>query len=454
MPSSPDKKRPKKSSNPDHRRSTHVPAPHDAEIERRLESFVKPAIYAEAQYYRQLGMRNRILTLPVMMALILGMIWRRIPGVCELQRTMARERILWVQPQRVSQSSLSDRFLEFPAELIERVLYRVLETLPAREQARTRPLPPILGEVRSRFAGMYAVDATTLEPLFRKVGSLQDKKGQPVTLGGHVSAAVDLHTHLPCRLWWSSNPHTNEKAMTDDILAWLPRNSLMVFDLGYFSYALFDAITAQGSWFVTRMRNQASYQVTKVLLNRRHVRDQIVQLGVHQTSCQHPMRLIEVCINGTWHRYLTNVLDPKRLSIVEVVEVYDARWKIETSFLLVKRLLDLSYLWVGSQNGVWLQVLATFLFYSVLIDLCDDVADELGVRLEQISVEMVYRGLYHYSVAVAQGDWDGSAPAYFAQDPKGLGIIKRERPRDGPTTIEIIRRAILEFPLPEAELDT
>ncbi|RRR74246.1 MAG: hypothetical protein EI684_07500 [Candidatus Viridilinea halotolerans] len=184
------------------------------------------------------------------------------------------------------------------------------------------------------------------------------------------------------------------------------------------------------------------------------MRDQIIQLGLHKDPCQQPMRLCEVCIDGTWHRYLTNVLDPKRLSIVEVVAVYDARWKIETSFLLVKRLLDLSYLWVGSHNGVWLQVLATFLFYSVLIDLCDDVADELGVRLDQISVEMVYRGLYHYSVALAQGDWEGTAPAYFAQDPKGLGIIKRERPRDGPTTTEIIRRAILDFSLPDAGIDT
>ncbi|MFN8505777.1 hypothetical protein [Kouleothrix sp.] len=96
-----------------------------------------------------------------------------------------------------------------------------------------------------------------------------------------------------------------------------------------------------------------------------------------------------------WQRYLTNVLDPKRLSIVEVVALYDARWKRETSFLLIKRLLD-RRMWVGSQNGIWLQVVATFLMYALLLDLCDDVAQALGVQLEAISVEMVYRGLYHY----------------------------------------------------------
>ena len=159
-----------------------------------------------------------------------------------------------------------------------------------------------------------------------------------------------------------------------------------------------------------------------------------------------------MCVNGRWQRYLTNVLDPKQLSIVEVVALYDARWKIETTFLLVKRLLDLSYVWVGSQNGIWLQVVATFLMYAVLIDLCDDVAEALGMRLEQISVEMVYRGLYHYVVAVAQGDYAGDAPSYLARDAKELGIRKRERPAKGPSALEQIRLALVAPPLPDASL--
>ena len=94
-------------------------------------------------------------------------------------------------------------------------------------------------------------------------------------------------------------------------------------------------------------------------------------------------------VNGHWQRYVTTVRDPQRRSIVEVVARYDARWRIATTFLLVKRLLDLGDVWVGRQNGVWLHVLATFLCYRILIDRCADVADAVGVRLEQVSVEMV-----------------------------------------------------------------
>jgi hypothetical protein len=137
---------------------------------------------------------------------------------------------------------------------------------------------------------------------------------------------------------------------------------------------------------------------------------------------------------------------------VEVVALYDARWSVETTFLLVKRLLDLAYLWVGSLNGVKVQVFATFLFYAILIDLCDDVADQLGLALEQISVEMVYRGLYHYVTAIDQGLFASDAPRYLAQEAKGLGIIKRPRPRAGPTVTEQIRRALVAPPLPDANL--
>ncbi len=47
-------------------RRTHVPAPADPDIEQRLTDLVKPAVFAELAYYRQLGLRSRLLDLPVM----------------------------------------------------------------------------------------------------------------------------------------------------------------------------------------------------------------------------------------------------------------------------------------------------------------------------------------------------------------------------------------------------
>jgi hypothetical protein len=161
--------------NPDHARRRETPAPSDAEIEQRLNALVKPAVFAELEHYRSLGLRNRLLTLPVMVSLVLALLWRRVPGVCALQRLLARERILWTAPQRVSQAALSERFLTFPAALFERVLQRVLADLAPRQAQRTFPCPPSLAAVRTRFAACYAVDGTTLEALFRKLQALQEE---------------------------------------------------------------------------------------------------------------------------------------------------------------------------------------------------------------------------------------------------------------------------------------
>lgn len=432
--------------NPDHARRTHVPAVADNEIERRLDELVKPAVYAELAYYRQLGLRERVLSLPVMVSVVLTMIWRRVPGVCTLQRMLARERVLWTQPLQVSQPALSERFLTFPAELFERILMRVVAQLPARVGQRSRPLPELYQKLQGRFRACYAVDGTTLEALFRKLRSLQEAPDAP--LAGHLVAVVDLFTHLPCKLWWSDDPQSNDKEALPDLLAWLVPNSLLVFDLGYFSFPFFDALTDLGCWFVTRLRAKTSYKVLRVLVDRPQLRDRIVHLGKYRANpSQHPVRLVEVYLRGRWHSYLTNALEPQQLNVVELVSLYQRRWHIETAFLLIKRLLDLAYLWVGSLNGVQLQVWATFLFYAILIDLCDEIADLLQLPLERISVEMVYRSLYFYAHAVAQG-YAERAPVYLAAEAHGLGIIKRHRTRDGPTLVDQVRRALVATTVP------
>jgi Transposase DDE domain len=422
--------------NRDHARRRETPAPSDAEIEQRLNDLVKPAVFGEIAHYRQLGLRNRILTLPVMVAVVLALIWRQVPGVCTLQRMLARERVLWSEPVAVSQAALSERFLTFPAELFERILYTVLGQLAPRLATRSHPVPPHLQEVAPRFGGCYALDGTTLEALFRKLQALQEDPA--ARLAGHLLAVCDLFSHLPQRIWFAEDPQANDKSFFPPILSWLPPHSLVVFDLGFFAFPFFDALTAGGQWFVTRLRAKTSFSVERVLCERPQLRERLVHLGQYRSNpSQHTVRLIEVYVRGAWHQYLTNVLDPQRLSVIEVVALYEQRWQIEQAFLLVKRLLGLSYLWVGSLNGVQLQVWATWLYYAILIDLCDDVAQLLQLPLHRISVEMVSRSLYFYTVAVAQG-YRGSAAAYFA-DPvnRDLGIVKRRRGGQLPLSTEV-----------------
>ena len=110
-----------------------------------------------------------------------------------------------------------------------------------------------------------------------------------------------------------------------------------------------------------------------------------------------------------------------------VADLYRRRWRIEEAFQTVKRLLDLSYLWTGSINGIQLQIWATWLFYAILVDLGDAVADQLGLPFDRISLEMLYRGFYHFSRAYNKGL--ATDPVSYFADPanQNLAVVKRLR---------------------------
>jgi hypothetical protein len=96
--------------------------------------------------------------------------------------------------------------------------------------------------------------------------------------------------------------------------------------------------------------------------------------------------------------------------------------------LLTKRLLGLAYLWVAGSNGVQIQIYATWIFYLVLIDLCSEVAVALRQPLEQISVEMVFRSLYHFSRARQLGRATDIVP-FLADNARSFGLVKAQRKR-------------------------
>ncbi|OBQ32327.1 MAG: hypothetical protein AN485_21770 [Anabaena sp. MDT14b] len=93
----------------------------DEVIAKQLEALLTPAITNQENYYKKLGLRERILNLPLMMAAVLTLLWRDVAGVREVTRMLARDGFLWCNPTKVSQQAVSQRFLTFPSELFEKV---------------------------------------------------------------------------------------------------------------------------------------------------------------------------------------------------------------------------------------------------------------------------------------------------------------------------------------------
>jgi hypothetical protein len=62
--------------NRDHAKKTQRPMMEDEIIASQLEALLTPAITNQENYYRQLGLRDRILNLSFMVAAVLTLLWR------------------------------------------------------------------------------------------------------------------------------------------------------------------------------------------------------------------------------------------------------------------------------------------------------------------------------------------------------------------------------------------
>jgi hypothetical protein len=422
-------KRKKKPSSVRHTRSNQLaraskqPSPPPDEVtSARIEEIVHPATLAQISHYHQLGLRERTLTLPQMVALVLSMVWRQFSSVSEALRVWHQEELLWASPIQVSQQALSQRLRTLPAELFEHIFHDILPAMHERWLSRERSLPLEVKWALQHYERVWAVDGSTLDALIRRVGLLRDLPEHP--LAGRLMAILDVGSRLPQQVWYTDDVHAHDQRFWPEILAEIPPRTLLLFDLGFTNFKRYAHLIGQDVTFITRAKSNLSYQLSQVLQQTTHVHDYLIVVQTDQQDLT--LRLIEVCYQGKWYRYLTNELDPQRLPLLYVVALYWQRWSIEDAFKVVKRLLALAYFWVGSENGVTLQVWATWLMYAILVDLADDVADALGVPFAEISLEMVYRSLYFCASAMHRGQ--ASDPvSHLVANAKLFGLIKRRR---------------------------
>jgi hypothetical protein len=400
-------------------------APPAAEVERWLTDIVHPATFAQLDRYRELGLRERVLTLPVTVALVLSLLWRQLSGVCELVRLLGTEGLLWVtEPVTVSQQAVSERLRFLPAELFQRILAEVLVQTAARWQQRDRPLPPEIAWAQEHYSDVLVHDGSTLDALVRKVGLLRDEEIHP--LAGRMTALMSLVTRLPLQVWYEADAQAHDQRFWPRILKALPAGALLIFDLGYTNFGRFAELTAAQVTFITRAKSNLAYQLERSIVRSAQVHDQLVWIGTgHERQL---VRLVAVLHQGKWYRYLTNELDAEKLPAAYVLALYHQRWRIEDAYAITKRLLGLAYLWTGGQNGVQLQLWATWLFYALLVDLTDAVAQALNQPFAAISMEMVYRSLYYFSQAAHRGKTTDIV-VYLAANAKLLGIRKRKLTR-------------------------
>jgi hypothetical protein len=414
-------------SNRDHAKKKQRPMIEDEIIAEQISALVTPAVLAQEHYYHQLGLRDRILNLPLMVAAVLTLLWRDVAGVSELTRMLARDGFLWCSPTKVSQQALSQRFLTFPYELFEKVFKEILPHLNAVwESRKKRQLPESIQYAQSKFAKIWAIDCSVLEALFGKLKSLEDiPKGK---LGGKMATVINLINRLPVEIWFEENARVSDTKFEEEILKVVDKKTLIVIDRGFYHFSFWQKLFEKEVQIITRLKKGAAIKVIKVFTDGYALRDKLIELGSGTKKTPAiTMRLIEIKVGSIWYSYLTSVLDPQTLPPYVVADLYGKRWRIEEAFNTVKRLLNLSYLWTGSINGIKLQIWGTWLFYAILVDMGDAVADELALPLDSISLEMLYRGMYYFYTARQKGLAHDPIEYFASPENRDLGIVKRQR---------------------------
>ena len=149
----------------------------------------------------------------------------------------------------------------------------------------------------------------------------------------------------------------------------LPANSFIVFDKAYNLYNQFDKWTKQKIWFVTRMKDNAVYHVTKVLVDRTKkktpkgvVKEQLITVGYKDTAGNtirvKLRRITFIADDGKKYVFITNNFT---LPTSQIALIYKCRWMIELLFKQIKQNFPLRYFWGNSENAIKMQV------YCVLI---------------------------------------------------------------------------------------
>jgi Transposase DDE domain len=374
-----------------------------------------------------MGYRERILSLPVMVGILLSLVWRQIASVSELSRMLARESLVWVEPTEISQQALSARLDALPAELFALLWGELLPELQQRAAQRPTAHAALLEKLAPHYERVWVLDSSRLEAVFKKTQALRGVTS--TVLGGTLTTVLDLASHLPVQVWLDDDARVNDRQILDKLAPLVPKRTILLLDRGFARYSFFDTLTESGSVLVSQWGTHWSFEVVQTHQGSPTEIDQTVRVGKYRSSrCHHAIRRIgRQDAAGVWHYWVTTELDPERLPAEQVIALYAQRWRIEEAFLQCKRLLNLSYLWGSSVNAIALQVWTTVLLYGVLVDLCGEAAMALAVPPERISMEMLYRSLYHYARAVQRGE-----PRRFiawVSDPRqaDLGIVKRQR---------------------------
>jgi len=178
-----------------------------------------------------------------------------------------------------------------------------------------------------------------------------------------AKGGVKLHVLLNHQDYMPDFVHITEARLHDRKVAHLLKlvpGSIVAFDRGYNDYGLFAQLTRDGVYFVTRLKENAQFEVVedRPLPKRRLIlSDQIIELTGHKAKEKCPYKLRRIVVwdkeNERQIVLLTNHLE---FGSTTIASIYKERWQIEIFFKTLKQQLKVKTFIGTTENALRIQI--------------------------------------------------------------------------------------------------
>ncbi len=326
-----------------------------------------------------------------------------------------------------SKEAISENFRERPWQFFEAVLQYLLTAYAALwSQLAGQPNLEVVRQLH-----ILLVDATVMRVAHRLIDVF------PASANGKCKdwAAVKLHTSF--RLFRGvpevlalTAQKKNERKIS--FLRPVGEAVLYIFDLGYWTYELFDTIIDQQQHFISRLRADCNPRLLKVYVGDPkwvgHRLKDIALTGreidclVNVSSANpanpqmcHNVRLVGQWIakDQGWHLYITSLVAWPKYPLALIIDLYRLRWQIEILFRNLKHVLRMANFVSTTENGLRIQMYAALIHYMLTHLIILKAMQATGRPLEDFSIpyclEAVQQVLQQAGQLVLKGrtpNWD------------------------------------------------
>jgi hypothetical protein len=396
-------------------------------VHEQIESFLETAMQGlmhshDQQTAEQPGKAGRPVSLPSMslwMAVLVAVL-RGLKSQRAIWRLLAaggwwRQPCYDIEDQAVYKRLEQEGWMPL-AHLFARVSQLLAHWLQPALQAyhqRHAPLAPFAKKI-------VALDEMYLDQVSRRLPILRHlKKGDVQLLPGKLVALFDVRLQQWRAIEYIASAKKNGMTQARAMLASVKEGTTLVLaDLGYFSFRWFDELTDLGYSWISRVKENTSVVVLHTYYQAGDTFDRLVWLGAWNIKGKYVVRQIQFRQGGQLRQYFTNVCDPTLLPMAEIARLYARRWDIELAFLTLKRELGLHLIWSSKSVVVLAQVWACLIIAQVLQAIRMEVALRADVDAFEVSLPLLIEALPQFGL---QGH-DGIVEC--VRQGRRLGIIR------------------------------